>query len=155
MANWKTNPIMEWAGDKVTDHGRSSLNMSTERVGSDKRMVDGTLRRHHVTNKRTWSCSWAMIPSRNDVAGKIETADGHMSGEDIEDFYNTTPGEFLLVLRRGSAIDVTTPLFVGETFPYEDDDFYAAYVMITDFSKEVVKRGGVDLWNIDVTLQEV
>ena len=63
MADWTPNTIMLWDGNKITDHGRQSLNMSVERIGTDTRMADGTLRRFHVGNKRTWSTSWDMIPS--------------------------------------------------------------------------------------------
>lgn len=153
MSNWKVNPIMTWNGTKVTDHGRSPLSMSTERIGTDKRMANGTLRRHHVIGKRSWSCSWENLPSRNDVVGSFKTADGQLAGGGIEDFYNTQNGEFTLVLRNGSAIDLTAPS--PSTLPYEDDDFIVCKVMITEYSRETIKRGNVDLWNISITLEEV
>src|SRR5688572_12094428 len=109
MADWTTNTIMLWSGNKITDHGRETLTQNIERIGTDRRMVDGTLRRHHVGNKRTWSTSWNMLPSTNTITTGIKTADGGWSGEEMETFYNDTPGAFRLVLRRGSATGVTTP----------------------------------------------
>lgn len=154
--NWTTNTIMTWSGNKISDHGRSSLNMSTERIGSDKRMADGTLRRMHVAVKRSWSVNWENLPSANDIAGGYKTADGGWAGEDMENFYKITPGVFRLVLRRGSAINLSAPAGASTLGPpFEDDNFYGVNVMFTEFSKDVIKRGKVDFWNINVTLEEV
>ena len=155
ILNWKENSIMLWAGTKVTDHGRSTLNMSVERLGIDKRMADGTLRRQFVKNKRAWSVGWDNIPSKNNVSGGMSTADGGMAGTDIEAFYNSTPGKFRLVLRRGSASGVTVPNPAETALPFEDSNFYICNVMFTEFTKEVRKRGVVDLWNVNVTMEEV
>lgn len=146
---------MTWDGNKVSDHGRSSLNEDSERIGMDKRMADGTLRRQFVGIKRKWSVSWDNLPSTNSATNSLKTADGGMAGEDIEQFYFATPGKFRMVLRRGSAIDQDPPILVESALPYEDDDFYIVNVMLTDFNKEVRKRGVVDLWNVSVTLEEV
>lgn len=155
MSGWKDNAIMAWDGDMVTDHGRGPLNMTVERVGTDKRMADGTLRRQYVGVKRSWSATWENIPSTNTVVGGYATVDGGLSGEEIETFYRNTPGAFRLLLRRGSAIDTATPNPSESALPYEDEDFYVVNVMFTDFSKEVRKRGQVDFWSISVTMEEV
>ena len=156
MSDWTTNAIMAWNNNKVTDHGRGSLNMSTERIGSDKRMVDGTLRRQYIAVKRSWSVSWDNNPSTNEVVNGYKTVDGGWSGEEMEMFYQTTPGVFRMVLRRGSASGLSVPLGASTIGPpFEDDNFYGVNVMFTEFSKEVVKRGLVDFWNISVTLEEV
>lgn len=155
MAGWKDNAIMTWAGTKVTDHGRQPLSESTERFGTDKRMVDGTLRRQFVSIKRKWSVNWENIPSVNSATNGIKTVDGGMSGDDIENFYYANPGKFRMILRRGSAIDLTAPNPAESALPYEDANFYIVNVMLTDFNKEVSKRGIVDLWNVSVTLEEV
>jgi hypothetical protein len=156
MVSWTTNAIMAWNGNKITDHGRSPLSMSNERLGMDKRMVDGTLRRQFVAVKRTWTTSWDNLPSTNTVAKGYKTVDGGWSGEEMEEFYYTTPGRFRLLLRRGSAIGKTPPpeaLALG--VKYEDNDFYGIDVMLTDFSKEVLRRGSVDFWNVSVSMEEV
>ena len=156
MADWTTNTIMTWNNNKISDHGRKPLNMSTERIGTDKRMADGTLRRQHIAVKRTWSVSWENLPSTNEVINGYKTADGGWSGEEMEMFYQTTPGAFRMVLRRGSASGLAVPTDASTFGPnYEDDNFYGVNVMLTEFSKEVTKRGIVDFWNINVTLEEV
>lgn len=155
MAGWKDNPIMTWAGTKVTDHGRAPLSQSVERIGTDKRMADGTLRRQFVATKRSWQISWESVPSKNGVSGGMSTADGGMSGTDIENFYNANHGSFRMILRRGSAINISDPNPAESALPYEDTNFYVVNVMLTDFSKEVRKRGKVDLWGMSVTLEEI
>lgn len=155
MAGWKDNAVMTWNGNKVTDHGRQPLNQSTERIGTDKRMADGTLRRQHVGVKRSWTVTWDNLPSTNSVPNGFKTADGGMAGEDIEEFYFNTPGKFRLILRRGSAIDLPVPVVTEAQLPFENDNFYIVNVMFTDLSKEVRKRGRVDLWGMSVALQEV
>lgn len=155
---WTTNTIMLWSGNKITDHGRGALDLTTERIGSDKRMSDATMRRQFVANKRTWTITWENIPSTNSISGGMHTADGGYAGEDIENFYLTTPGAFRLVLKRGSANGVSVPSGAS-TFgggPFSDSNFYGADVFIGDFSKTVSKRGARgDLWNVSVSLIEV
>lgn len=157
---WTDNAIMFWADSagtfrKVTDHNRSELNESTERIENKQRMADGTLRRYSVTKKRTWSADWTMIPSTNSKANGITTADGGWAGEDVENFHNITDGAFRMILRRGSAQGKTAPTPADSALPYRDSDFYIVKVMISDFSKSVVKRGIVDFWDMSITLEEV
>lgn len=139
---WKDNSAMFWNDGttfrKITDHNRSPLNVSVERIEKKQRMVNGTLRRYTVAKKRSWAVSWDMLPSKTGVAGALSTADGGWAGSDIETFHNTTNGEFQMQLRQGNGTVETVT------------------VMITDFSKEVVKRGpGIDFWNLSLTLEEV
>ena len=138
----------------VTDHGRGPLSETTTRIGFDKRMANGTMRRHNVALKRTWSCSWENVPSKASATG-MKTADGNMYGEDMENFHHSTPGKFRMVLRKGTAIDKAVPTVSELQLPYEDDNFYIANVMFTSFSKETLKRGTADLLNISITLEEV
>jgi hypothetical protein len=160
MASWTANSIMFWANAagslvKVTDHNRSALSEDIERIENKQRMADGTLRRYTVSKKRTWSCQWENLPSTNLVAAGLKTVDGGMSGEDIEAFHNATDGAFRLVLRRGSAKDLATPNPADSALPYQDSNFYITKVMISDYNKEVTKRGRVDLWSLSITLEEV
>lgn len=146
---------MTWSGNKVTDHGRTDLSMKSERIGTDKRMADGTLRRQFIGNKRSWDVTWENLPSTNTVTGGYKTADGGWSGEQIESFYRSTPGKFKMILRRGSAINIADPTPADSALPFEDQNFYVCYVMFTDFSKTVKSRGSVDFWDISLTLEEV
>lgn len=155
MTSWMTNAVMTWNGNMITDHGRQTLTEKIERFGTDKRMANGTLRRFYVGIKRSWDVNWQNIPSTNTVSTGYKTADGGYAGEDIEAFYRANQGKFRLVLRRGSALGVTTPTVADSACPYQDQNFYITNVMFTDFSKDVIKRGKVDFWNITCTLEEI
>lgn len=146
--SWKTNPIMEWwdvrgtpAWVKITDHNRSPLSVNVERFETNTRMSDGTLRRYYVTKKRTWSCSWENLPSEEGTL----LANGK-AGSWMEDFHDETNGSFLMRLRKGADVNKNVT----------DATIEEVRVMITDFSKEVTKRGpNTDLWSLDITLEEV
>jgi hypothetical protein len=63
--------------------------------------------------------------------------DGKWAGDAIESFYATTKGAFTLEIHNiDGVVDTYT-------------------VMFSDFSKEIVKRGTQDFWNISVTMEEV
>lgn len=141
--------------EKLSDHNRSSLSEDVDRIENKKRMVDGTLRRYSVVKKRTWSCSWDMLPSSNAIVGSLKTADGGMAGEDLERIARDINVPMRMVLRRGSARGVTAPTPTDAQLPFQDANFYIVNVMIADFSKEIVKRGKVDFWNVSLTLEEV
>ena len=138
---WTDNAVMFWhdgtAFRKITDHNRSTLSVSIERIEKKQRMANGTLRRYTVAKKRSWSTSWDMLPSTNTKTNGLKTADGGYSGEQIEAFHNANNGAFQMQLRRG------------------DGTVETVTVMISDFSKEIAKRGVVDFWNINITLDEV
>lgn len=140
--SWIDNSAMFWfdgaAFQKVTDHNRSALSVSIERIEKKSRMANGTLRRYTVAKKRSWSVSWDMLPSKRNVAKSLSTVDGGLAGEDIEAFHNNTDDAFQMQLRRG------------------DGTIETVSVMISDFSKEIAKRGpGIDFWNLSITLEEV
>jgi hypothetical protein len=49
----------------LSDHNRSALDLSIERIEQKKRMVNGTMRSYHVADKASISISWDMLPSRS------------------------------------------------------------------------------------------
>lgn len=139
--SWTDNTIMRWHDGtqfrKITDHNRSALDENVERIENKQRMADGTLRRYSVAKKRTWSCSWDNLPSTNSKANGLTTADGGWAGEDIETFVDINDGPFQMQLQRGDGTTTTVT------------------VMVASFNKTIAKRGIVDLWNLDITLEEV
>jgi len=123
---------MRWNGNLITEHNRSALDVDVERIESSNRMSNGTLRKWVVADKRTFSCSWDLLP-----AISTKTVDGKWGGVDIETFYNSNPGSFTLTIVNTHATDTYTVVF-------------------TDFSKSVEKRLGTsDWWNVSITLEEV
>lgn len=144
--SWITNPIMEWSEDngvtwtKISDHGRSPLSINIERFESKQRMANATLRKYTIAKKRTFSCSWENLPDR----ATTFLANG-MPGNWMEDFHDRVDGPFKMRLRAGSDVGKTNPT-TAKVFT----------VVITDFSKDTIKRGpAFDLVNMDITLEEV
>lgn len=141
---WTANTVMFWNDgttfQKITDHNRSALTVGFDRIENSNRMWDGTMRRYTIAKKRTWSTSWDNLPSTNTkvAQGGMSTVDGGWSGSQMESFYYATDGAFQMQLRSG------------------DGTIETVTVMITEFQKEVVKRGPrVDYWNLSITLVEV
>jgi hypothetical protein len=124
--------IMQWNNNKITDHNRSPLSVSVERIELASRMANGTLRKYVIADKRRFSMSWENLPHN---AGF--TVDGFWGGREMEVFYNTTSGGFTLKLTNGDG--------TVETYT----------VVMSNFSKEIRKRGEYDMWDVDVELEEV
>lgn len=135
--------------NKITDHNRDSMDISFERLGTDHRTVTGGMRRYSVAKKRKFSVSWSMLPAKRNTSygGKtaITTVDNGWAGEEIEAFYNANDGLVYMKLRKGQ----------DEAKAATDGTIETVQVMITEFSKTVVKRGVVDYWDLDITFEEI
>lgn len=153
----------------LSDHNRSELSFSQQRIENRQRMINGTMRSYHVADKLQISWSWDMIPSRafntaplfDPETGKATnpqavdyTVDGGAGGVDVLRWYETHPGPFWMLLAYDKYNE-----FDGNPNQYE---YLAQYnqllhVYFSSFEYNVVKRGGTnhDLWNISVTLEEV
>lgn len=124
--------LMEWAGNKISDHNRSELQVDVERIEEAVRMANGTRRTYIIADKRTFSVSWEDLPHSSSF-----TVDGFWGKNEIENWYNTVPGSFALRLQFGDGTEKTYT------------------VMMTEFSAELSKRGFYDFWNVSVELTEV
>lgn len=154
----------------LSDHNRSPINVSYERIENRQRTVNGTMRSRHIADKIKLSMSWDMLPSRafasapqfdsdsgataltsNSVAF---TADGGAGGNDLLDWYNENTGPFWVFL----AYDKLTGLNSGE-LRYNNFTEYTQVIQmyISGFNYSVEKRGTslYDMWNISVDLEEV
>ena len=95
--------------NKVTEHNRSDLGVSIERIEQVTRTSDGTLRKNYITDKRKFSASWTMLPSYRTL-----TVDGAWGAEDLRTFYLSNEGKTSFRIRINLAkngADQTT--FVG------------------------------------------
>jgi len=157
----------------LSDHNRSSLNMTKERIENRERMINGSMRSYHVADKITISTSWQRLPSRaysekypefgdgtNAPEGKIVrtrlpslkydpetfTADGGAGGSDLLAWYDSFPGPFHVFLSYDR---------VGEGSFNRYTQILRMY--LSDFSYDVEKRGKdlFDMWNINLSLEEV
>lgn len=161
----------------LSDDNRGSIDFKNIRIEKRERMINGRMRSHHIADKRSFSVSWQMLPSRSFDAkpdflsngstarysagqpGSADTSyttDGGAGGVEIKDWYDSHPGSFWVFLAydnyKSLGIDELT-LGLNTLQRYNE----VVEMYITDFSYSVQKRGGsnFDFWNISMTLEEV
>jgi hypothetical protein len=140
---WKDNVLVEWSLDgstwtKISDHGRADFNVGVTRIENKQRLGNGSMRRYVVAKKRTFQLSWSNLPDK-----ATSFLVNGQTGQWMENFHDTVDGAFYMRVRQGAAISDGTAV---ETF----------VVMITEFSKVITKRTpGFDLWELDISLEEV
>lgn len=155
----------------LSDHNRSPMNMSNNRIEQRTRMANGMMRSYHIADKLNISVSWTMLPSRSystrpdfntstglsadsGVLNAEYTADGGAGGVEMLDWYEKHTGPFWVFLSYDKHTN------------FGDDD--AAYgnlaqysqvlqMQMTSFDYTIVTRGqsNYDMWNISVSLEEV
>jgi hypothetical protein len=144
----------------LSDHNRSEISFKANRLENRKRMVNGHMRSYHIADKMSVSFSYSLIPSRSfdgdpefntsgittDPSLTEYTADGGAGGAELLDWYSSNPGSFYMFLSY-------------DKNPYDNLSKYSdeLEVFISDFSYNVIKRGGTnhDLWDISISLEEV
>lgn len=158
----------------LSDHNRSSLDFSVQRIENRQRMVNGRMRSYWVADKRQLSVSWELLPSRAyssdpnfnittgaSAAGVEEfTVDGGAGGVELLDWYENHYGTFWVFLAYDKYSDFTVNGVAGAknansyTHLAEYNEILEMY--ITNFAYSVEKRGGTnyDMWNVTMTLEE-
>ena len=150
----------------LSDHNRSPVDFSVDRIENRKRMVNGHMRSYHIADKLRVSTNWNLLPSRafnkdpdfsvngNPVATSLVeyTADGGAGGSDLLNWYNSNPGSFYMFI----SYDKNSKL---NDVPYQNLATYSEVleVYFSSFTYNVVKRGATnhDLWDISISLEEV
>ena len=127
--------------NKVTEHNRSDLGVSIERIEKITRTSNGTLRKNYITDKRRFSVSWTMLPSYRTL-----TVDGAWGAEDLRTFYLSNGGKESFNIRINLAKAGTDQTSSG----YEE---YTVVFGGCNFS--VVKRGLQPHWTVSIELEEV
>jgi hypothetical protein len=159
----------------LSDHNRSEINVSNQRIEQRQRMANGTMRSFFIADKLTIDTSWSMLPSRSfssipnfdqddastslskkspDISGEGPetqyTVDGGAGGIELLNWYENHKGPFWVLLSYDKY----------ESFA--DDKNLRGYaeahqMYVSDFNYSVIKRGGnnFDMWNVSVTLEEV
>jgi hypothetical protein len=119
--------------NRLSDHNRSPIAVTMDRIENRKRMADGTMRTFVVATKRQWKTSWEDLPREN-----IQTADGFWGAVALISFYQSTLGSFQLVLTDGNNATETTT------------------VMFDNFDFKLTKRSKyTDFYDIDLAVVEV
>jgi hypothetical protein len=159
----------------LSDHNRSEMSFTPQRIEQRQRTINGRMRSYHIADKLQISWSWNLLPSRSysqvadfdDATGLSPyknsrtqefTADGGAGGVAILDWYNNHQGPFWMYLaydnyanfkEDGEIVDSS----YGHLAQYNE----IIQVYFADFNYSVVKRGATnfDMWNISVTLEEV
>ena len=127
--------------NKVTEHNRSALELSTERIERVVRTSNGTLRKNHIADKKKFQLSWEMLPSYRTL-----TVDGGWGAEDLRSFYFGDEGKQSFNIRINLAKAGTDQSSSG---------FEAYTVIISSCNFTVVKRGLQPHWNVSLSLDEV
>ena len=117
----------------LTDHNRSPLSISYERIHDTVRTQFGELRKYHRADKRSFNLSWDMLPETSE-----HTVDAGMGARDVEEFYLENTGVILM------------------TLIYDNDEDEEVNVIITDFSMELQKRWKpTNFYSVSLSLEEV
>ena len=143
----------------ITDHNRSAIELSPQRIEARSRMINGTSRSYFTADKVKISTSWSMLPSRiatSPVAfdsvsgeriagGEAYVADDASSANDVKDWYDTHPGDFYVYLSYdlGSETDSMDKYLIEKQMFFDSASF------------SIEKRGIHDFWNVSVSLDEV
>ena len=152
----------------LSDHNRSPIDASFNRIEQRERMVNGRMRSYHIADKLQLSLSWEMLPSRSfpgnpdyNVGGKTVytkteeyTADNGDGGVELLDWYLKHTGSFWVFL----AYDNYKNFNLNDSAYNQLNEYNQVVEMfISNFDYSVVKRGvgTYDFWNINIGLEEV
>lgn len=161
----KGNEWQDWI--ILSDHNRSEIGISCQRIENRQRMINGTMRSYHIADKNNFSISWDMIPSRafsnspifdangsltNDVVSN--TVDGGAGGVEMKNWYENHQDSFYMFLSYDRY-----DIFPSGSMQYFHIAQYNTVhkVFFSSFETSVIKRTGnsFDFWNISLTLEEV
>lgn len=154
----------------LSDHNRSEIKFSKERIEQRKRTINGRMRSYHIADKNKINFSWENLPSRGyyqkpnynssgqspayKVIDQEHTADGGAGGVEILDWYENHTGPFWMFLAYDKYDN-----FGKDNAAYGHLGQYNEIIQVyfSDFNYTISKRGAstFDLWNIDVSLEEV
>lgn len=150
----------------LSDHNRSEISISQQRIEDRRRMINGTMRSYWTADKLNISLSWNRLPSRafsetvtfdaeglpNEAGYTEYTVDNAAGGMDILNWYESHTGPFYVYL----AYDKYN---VDGTINYNKLGIYNQVVQMyfSSFDYNIEKRGAdnFDFWNISIALEEV
>lgn len=153
----------------LSDHNRSELSFTLNRIQQRQRMINGNMRSYHIADKVEISMNWTNLPSRAynrfpnfdstgastyDNQPTAYTADGGAGGVELLNWYEYHRDPFYMFL----AYDKYNNFGTGESARDHLVEYNQLFhVYISDFKYEVLKRGNGnhDLWNVSVVLEEV
>ena len=169
----------------LSDHNRSELGMTIERIEQKRRMVNGTMRSYHVADKTSISIDWDMLPSRSfknypafDELGKPNLQTLNDRGEPIVPSGSLYAADQKYTVDGGAGGVELLDWYETHKGPFWVMLSYDKYnnfqgsgserlrlaqysqvlqMYISSFNYSVIKRGSsnFDMWNVSVQLEEV
>jgi hypothetical protein len=153
----------------VSDHNRSELSFSQNRIETRERMINGNMRSYWIADKLNISCNWSRLPSRPfdgpvsfDENGKITgsnylsyTVDGAAGGVDMLHWYESHPEPFYLYLsydkyKSGNSTDYSKL----HTYNQIIKVYFSSFNYSVEKRSGTSKNNGFDFWSIDLSMEE-
>ncbi len=121
---------------ELSEHNRSSAQITWDFIKYDARTVTGVMRRLHVAAKRRIEVSWEMLPALD-----AQTVDGKAGRNTLaslvmSEMGNTVAVRYYTVNSSNQQVETT---FTG---------------FIDSYSETLVKRFGAQYWNISLSIVE-
>jgi hypothetical protein len=137
-----TNDTPVW--QKLSEHNRSPLSISSNRIENTKRMANGTLRKYFIADKKNLSISWSSLPSYSTL-----TVDGGYGAVDLKTFYESSKGQGIFKVKISyNGVELRNEPIMLMSF--------------TEFSASIIKRnvkGAVgdaaqEFWDVSIGLEQ-
>jgi hypothetical protein len=138
---------------KLTDHNREPIDISTEIIETQARMANGRMKKYVVAQKNTISVSWSYVPSRTS-----ETVDQNYSAAWLESFYKSNAGVPIHLKVVSSELDPDAAIgaLPSGTFATAQYGSKSYTVFMNNFSKTIVNRTKIsDYVNMSIDFTEV
>jgi hypothetical protein len=144
---WETSNDIAWV--KLSEHNRQPLSLDHNRIEKSQRMSNGTLRKFFIADKKNFSTSWEMLPSRSTL-----TVDGGYGAVDLQEFYSSvgtnTFNIKIVYGQKGESPSITNR-----------EEYYN--VSFTSCSFSVVKRNvkgkttdaAQEFWSASISMEQV
>jgi hypothetical protein len=144
----------------LSDHNRSPISLSQQRIENRMRMINGNMRSYHTADKINLSTSWDRLPSRafsedpqiedlgivTNQNAVLNTADNGAGGSDLLNWYEEHPGPFYVYLSYDKSGSRSFNRYTQVLRM-----FFASF----DHSVETRGKDNFDMWNISMSLEEV
>ena len=130
---------------KITDHNREPISVSTELIETQARMANGRMKKYVVSQKNTISASWTYVPSKTS-----ETVDKNYSAAWLESFYRSNVGSPIYLKVVASELNSSGNFVTAQN----GSEVYT--VFMTNFSKTIINRTKVsDYVSMSIDFTEI
>jgi hypothetical protein len=114
---------------KLTDHNRDPINISTELIETQARMANGRMKKYVIAQKNTITASWTYVPSKTS-----ETVDLNHGAAWLESFYRSNVGSPIYLKVVASELNSSGNFVTAQT----GSEVYT--VFMNNFSKTIINR---------------